>query len=104
MNSIRTAPTPPSRWLLGLAVCAFFFALGKLSSNSDDEELATAAAVTDAQIYAQHDVQLLAEIGQIARAAHAQGAREALAAVQGRSDGQALQRTCREQWALEAAR
>lgn len=89
-----------SSWVLGLATGIAVLGLYALVGDASSEAV-PALQLEDAELERQHDLQLLAEVGQIALEAHAQGMREAIAASQGTPDREVLQRSCAHLWGME---
>lgn len=91
-----------SSWALGCISAAAFFALQALAGQPDSLAV-PAEQLQQAQEQREQDLLLVAETGRIAREAHAQGMREAIAAIQGTPDHEVIQRTCARLWGMEHA-
>lgn len=100
-RSARWPHIEPTSWLLGCITSMLFFGAIALASDDTDADLAAAAQLVDAEVQRERDLVLLQEVGQIAREAHAQGMREALASVKGTPDAEVLQRSCARLWGME---
>lgn len=100
---IQTKPRRiPWTWIVAILAVVAFFSLVELSTNPRpaDEE-ADVEAKLDAELRARHDIEQLAEISRIARAAHQQGMSEAIASIEGSDRGEAFERSCARLWARQ---
>lgn len=89
-----------SSWILGCLTASLFFALHALVDDVDHDAV-PAQQLEDVRMAQEDALALAGQVGAIAREAHAQGMREALAAAKGTPDGDALQKTCGRLWSLE---
>lgn len=81
-------------WLIAILAVVCFFLLIHAVEGGD----APAPEIVADEQELTHALELREEIARIARDAHAQGAREVLASVQGTEQGEAFERSCARLW------
>lgn len=87
-------------WFTGLALAIAILALGAYLDGEplDDPVVQISPEIAVAQSELDAAIQVRFEIARIARDAHDQGMREAIAATKGTPDGEAFERSCAALW------